>query len=242
MIRCNQSPGIVSTANIVPMIAFTLFGGALADRLGCRLVMLTADLVRCAAQAVLAVALTIGRPSLWLFVAAAFVVGTGNAFFSPALSGFPVQLVLSSRLGDANALLGSAQPAAQVAGPALAGILIAVTSPALVIAVDAGSYALSARPLALALHLPLPAAPRHVVGPSRRTWRAASIWPCVPPGQNIRALWHPGALLVALWPPGSIHFGLVAPKARFVSALQYPGRVLVLAPGHLRPLPVPALV
>ena len=140
--------GIVFAANIVPMVAFMLFGGALADRLGRRLVMLTADLARCAAQAVLAVALTIGRPGLWLFVAAAFVIGTGNAFFSPALSGFPVQLVPSARLGDANALLGSAQPAAQVAGPALAGILIAVTSPALVIAVDAGSYALSALALA----------------------------------------------------------------------------------------------
>src|SRR6202035_4699504 len=140
--------GLVFAANIVPMVAFMLFGGALADRLGRRLVMLTADLVRCAAQAVLAVALTIGRPGLWLFVAAAFVVGTGNAFFSPALSGLPVQLVPSARLGDANALLGSAQPAAQVAGPALAGILIAVTSPALVIAVDAGSYALSALALA----------------------------------------------------------------------------------------------
>jgi MFS family permease len=145
--------GIVFAANIVPMVAFMLFGGALADRLGRRLVMLTADLVRCAAQAVLAVALTVGRPSLWLFVAAALVAGTGNAFFSPALSGFPVQLVPSARLGDANALLGSAQPAAQVAGPALAGILIAVTSPALVIAVDAVTYALSALALA-GLRLP----------------------------------------------------------------------------------------
>jgi MFS family permease len=140
--------GLVFTANIVPMVAFMLFGGALADRLGRRLVMLTADLVRGAAQAVLAAALTIGRPSLWLFVAAALAVGAGNAFFSPALSGLPVQLVTPGQLGDANALLGTAQPAAQVAGPALAGILIAVTSPALVIAVDAGSYALSALALA----------------------------------------------------------------------------------------------
>jgi MFS family permease len=140
--------GLVFTANIVPMVAFMLFGGALADRLGRRLVMLTADLVRGAAQAVLAAALTIGRPSLWLFVAAALAVGVGNAFFSPALSGLPVQLVTPGQLGDANALLGTAQPAAQVAGPALAGILIAVTSPALVIAVDAGSYALSALALA----------------------------------------------------------------------------------------------
>jgi MFS family permease len=151
--------GLVFAANIVPMVAFMLFGGALADRLGRRLVMLAADLVRCAAQGVLAAALAIGRPSLWLFVAAALVVGAGNAFFSPALSGFPVQLAPPARLGDANALLGSAQPAAQVAGPALAGILIAVTSPGVVIAVDAGSYALSALALAR-LRLPGTSEPR----------------------------------------------------------------------------------
>ena len=141
--------GIVFTANIVPMVAFILFGGAFADRLGRRRVMLAADLVRCAAQGVLATALAVGRPSLWLFVAAALAVGTGNAFFSPALSGLPVQLVSPAQLGDANALLGTAQPAARVAGPALAGVLIAVTSPALVIAVDAGTYALSALALAM---------------------------------------------------------------------------------------------
>jgi MFS family permease len=140
--------GIVFTANILPMVAFILFGGALADRLGRRRVMLTADLARCAAQAALAAALAAGHPSLWLFVAAAFAVGAGNAFFSPALSGLPVQLVPPGHLGDANALLGTAAPAAQVAGPALSGVLIAVTSPALVIAVDAGTYALSALALA----------------------------------------------------------------------------------------------
>jgi MFS family permease len=140
--------GVVFTANIAPMIALLLFGGALADRLGRRRVMVGADLLRGAAQGVLAAVLAAGRPGLWLFVAAAFAVGVGNAFFSPALSGLPVQLVPPARLGDANALLGTARPAAQVAGPALAGLLIAVTSPALVIAVDAATYALSALALA----------------------------------------------------------------------------------------------
>jgi hypothetical protein len=140
--------GVVFTANIAAMVALMLVGGALADRIGRRLVMLTADIVRCVAQGALAAALAAGRPSLWLFVTAAFVVGTGNAFFSPALSGLPVQLAPPGLLGDANALLGAARPAAQVAGPALAGILIAVTSPALVIAVDAVTYAISALALA----------------------------------------------------------------------------------------------
>jgi Transmembrane secretion effector len=141
--------GVVFAANIVPMVAFMLGGGVIADRLGRRPVMLTADMARCMAQGTLAIALFLGRPHVWLFIAAAFVVGTGNAFFQPALSGLTVQLAPRDQLGNANALFGAAQPAAQVAGPALAGILIAITSPAAVIAADAGSYAVSALALAL---------------------------------------------------------------------------------------------
>jgi MFS family permease len=44
------SLGAVFAANIVPMVAFMLGGGVLADRLGRRPVMLTADVARCAAQ------------------------------------------------------------------------------------------------------------------------------------------------------------------------------------------------
>src|SRR5215469_17478651 len=47
--------GVVLAAKIIPMIAFTLGGGALADRLGRRPVMLAADAARCGAQGVLAV-------------------------------------------------------------------------------------------------------------------------------------------------------------------------------------------
>jgi hypothetical protein len=143
------SLGVVFAANIIPMVAFMLGGGVLADRLGRRPVMLTADVARCAAQGTLAATLFAGRPHVWLFVAAAFVVGTGDAFFQPALSALPVQLAPRDQLGNANALFGMVQPAAQVAGPALAGIVIAAGSPAAAIAVDAGSYAVSAIALAL---------------------------------------------------------------------------------------------
>ena len=151
--------GVVFAANIVPMVAFMPGGGALADRLGRRPVMLAADGGRCAAQGVLAAALYLGHPRLWLFVAAALVVGAGNAFFQPALAGLPVQLAPRGRLGDANALLAVARPAAQVAGPALAGILLAAAGPATAVAADAASYAVSAAALAL-LRFPAVSPPR----------------------------------------------------------------------------------
>ena len=159
------SLGVVFAANIVPMVAFMLGGGVLADRLGRRPVMLTADAARCAAQGALAVTLFLGHPHIWLFVVAAFVVGTGNAFFQPALSGLPVQLAPRDQLGNANALFGLVEPAAQVAGPALAGIVIAAGSPAAAIAVDAGSYAVSALALAFLSF------PRTERGPARSLLR-----------------------------------------------------------------------
>jgi MFS family permease len=140
--------GVVLMANIAGTVAFMLGGGAAADRLGRRPVMLAADLTRCGGQAILAAAVLFGHPRLWLFAAAAFAAGAGTAFFQPALAGLPVQLAPPGRLADANALLAVAEPAAQIAGPALAGVLIAATSPALVIAADAASYAVSAVALA----------------------------------------------------------------------------------------------
>jgi predicted MFS family arabinose efflux permease len=149
--------GLVFAANIAPMIATLLCGGAIADRLGRRPVMLAADVARAAAQGALATALFLGHPQLWLFVAAALAVGAGNGFFQPALSGLPVQLAPPGRLGDANALLAVAGPAAQIAGPALAGLLVAATSPAVAVAADAVSYAVSAAALARLRFPPPPA-------------------------------------------------------------------------------------
>ena len=76
------------------------------------------------------------------------------------------QLAPRDRLGDVNALLAVAQPAAQIAGPALAGILIAATSPAAAVAADAASYAVSAIALAM---LRFPARAGRPSGPRSRS-------------------------------------------------------------------------
>jgi hypothetical protein len=145
--------GIVFAAGIIPQVIFMLGGGLIADRLGRRPVMLTADAARFCAQAALAAAVLIGHPRIWVFVLLAAVVGTGDAFFNPALSALTVEIAASDELGNANALFGLAQSAARVAGPTLAGILVAVAGPGVVIAADAGSYAASVLALSL-LRLP----------------------------------------------------------------------------------------
>jgi MFS family permease len=158
--------GVVMAAGIAPQVAFVLGGGVLADRIGRRPVMLGADALCCAAQAALAVALFAGKPPIWLFAVLAALVGTGQAFFGPALSGLMTEIAPRAELGDANALYGLAQSATRIIGPTLAGLVVALAGPAVVIAVDAASYAVSVAALALLRPPQRAAAPPPALAPA----------------------------------------------------------------------------
>ncbi|HVB46537.1 MAG TPA: MFS transporter [Streptosporangiaceae bacterium] len=103
-------------------------------------------------------------PSLWLFLLLSALLATAEGFFNPALGGLRAEIVPVGKLPDANAMLGVAKSAATIIGPALAGFLIALSSPAVVIGLDAASYGASV--LALAL-LRVPPASQ----PVRSPWR-----------------------------------------------------------------------
>ena len=69
--------GFVFAANVVSQVLMLPFAGAIADRLGRRRVMLAADVLRCGAQASLAVALFAGRPRALVVRPAGLVRGHG---------------------------------------------------------------------------------------------------------------------------------------------------------------------
>ncbi len=140
--------GYVFAATVVPQVLFMIGGGVVADRLGRRPVMLITDTSRFVVQGVLAASLFLGRPALWEFVLLSALLSVGEGFFNPALGGLRADIAPRALLADANALIGVAQNAAAVLGPALAGTLVAVSSPALVIAFDAASYGVSVLALA----------------------------------------------------------------------------------------------
>jgi MFS family permease len=173
--------GLVFAANVVSQVVLLPLAGAIADRLGRRRVMLAADVLRCAAQATLAIALALGRPTLWLFIALAWLAGMGTAFFTPALDALTVEIAPRDQLVNANTLYGLADSATRIAGPALGGVLVALAGPAVVVAADAASYAVSV--LALSL-LRLPRAP---VGTASKAGSAGSAGKTGKAGKAVRA-------------------------------------------------------
>ncbi|MFJ4090284.1 MFS transporter [Kitasatospora sp. NPDC089913] len=128
-------------------VLLVLFGGVLTDRIGARRMMVGADLVRVLTQGVLAAAFFAGRPPFWLLVTMAAVAGAAVAMFLPGVNGM-VPLVAADPQ-RANATLKVADALAQLLGPALAGLLIALTGAGAVYAIDSGTFLLSALCLAL---------------------------------------------------------------------------------------------
>ena len=136
--------GIVFATYTIARAAFILVGGVWADRLPRRFVMIAADVVRAGADAAVAALLLSGRMEVWMFVVTAAVVGGAHAFFGPASTGLVPETVSRERLQQANALLELSRSGIQVFGPAISGIVIALTEPAWAFAANASSFVVSA--------------------------------------------------------------------------------------------------
>jgi len=136
--------GIAFGAGALFEVLIVLFGGVIGDRFQRRAVMIVADLLRFASQAVLAVLLILGVAEFWQLLVVQTIQGAGAALFNPAMSGLVPEVVPKRWLQEANALLITAFAAGTMLGPALAGLLIVVGGVGWAFALDAATFALSA--------------------------------------------------------------------------------------------------
>jgi MFS family permease len=139
-----ESVGLVVAAELVPFVLFALVGGVLADRSDRRRVLIASDAVRLAIQAAGGALLLAGVATPVLLGALAALYGTADAFFQPAFTGLLPQTVSHpGQLQPANALRGLSFSVSSVAGPTLAGILVAGIGAGAAMLFDAGSFAVS---------------------------------------------------------------------------------------------------
>lgn len=134
---------IVLAAEALPRVLFLLIGGALADRLNPRVVMLAADLGRAAVVGALGVTLFVGLPPLWVIAALAGLQGVGSGLFTPGSQALLPRVLDAETLPAANGLMQIVQFLSLTLGPVLGGI---ATAQAAVVAflADAGSFLVSA--------------------------------------------------------------------------------------------------
>ena len=152
--RSSLAVGLVSLAQLVPLIVGSLVGGALADSWDRRrLLVLTM-----AALAVCGVPLTINalvdRPALWPIVVFSAIAAGLSGLERPARSAMIPSLVPTASLPSAYALWQILIQVGSVVGPALAGLLLAGSGLATVYAIDVLSFLVAI--VAIARLRPLP--------------------------------------------------------------------------------------
>jgi len=149
--------GTVLACYGVPRTLLIPAGGVLADKLGSRTLMLTADVVRCVMVAGLAVLAARHVTSLAALGPIAALIGAGEGLFIPASFAIMPSLLDAERLAAGNALSTAAVQVGSLLGPALGGALVAATrASTAAFAVDAASFSLSALTLLLIPRRPAP--------------------------------------------------------------------------------------
>jgi predicted MFS family arabinose efflux permease len=138
--RSSLDVGLVSLATLVPLIVGALAGGAAADAVDRRRLMLAVTGLMAACSAGLAVNAGAGA-SLWpLYVLPALAAGL-SGFFDAALQAVIPNLVGRSDVATANAMFQAVFQLSLVAGPSAAGLLLAGTGIQFVYWIDVASYA-----------------------------------------------------------------------------------------------------
>ena len=117
--------GAVGLVRVVPIVVFSLWGGVAADRYDRKRVMIAAESVMILSALLLAGFTFAGRETLPLIYALTAISAGATAFDNPARHALVPRLVPGEDLPGALALMISMFQAANIAGPAIAGVLIA---------------------------------------------------------------------------------------------------------------------
>ena len=139
-----EAVGLVVAAELVPFLVFALVGGVVSDRSDRRRILVRSDAARLVIQAVGGALLVAGAASPVTLGVLAALYGTADAFFQPAFTGLLPQTVSHpGQLQPANALRGMSFSVSNIAGPTLAGVLVASIGAGAAMLFDAASFAVS---------------------------------------------------------------------------------------------------
>ena len=117
--------GVVSSIGALPILAFSLPAGVVADRLNKR------NLIVCTQTCAMTLALVLAALTykhvinIYFIMAIGFLLGTVNAFDAPTRQSFVIEMVGREDLTNAIALNSAMFNSARIVGPAIAGALIA---------------------------------------------------------------------------------------------------------------------
>jgi MFS family permease len=131
---------IVMAARFVPLLAFMLFGGVIADRFQRNRLVGGSDMLGSFLAAVSAISLIAGFSSVWLLATMGALFGVLNAIWWPAMSGVLPEILPKEKLQEGNAVIGLMTNIGYIFGTLAGGILVATVGAGWGLLADAISF------------------------------------------------------------------------------------------------------
>jgi MFS family permease len=135
--------GLLSLAELVPLLATAFIGGALADAVDRRRMVRLTEVGLCLGSGVLVANSLLGRPQLWVLFAVSVVFASFDGLQRPSLDAMVPLLVRREQLAATSSIMSLRSDFGQIAAPALTGVIIAVGGLTLTYSLDVASYVVS---------------------------------------------------------------------------------------------------
>jgi MFS family permease len=135
--------GLLGVVELVPLIVFGLYGGAIADAYDRRRVILLTEAGLLFASALLLANALLPEPALWPMYLAVALIAVFDSIQRPSLDAVIPRLVTHEQLPAATALISMKWQIASLAGPALGGLLAATVGAASAYGLDVVSFGIS---------------------------------------------------------------------------------------------------
>ncbi|MBA3489186.1 MAG: MFS transporter [Longispora sp.] len=149
--------GLVGVAEFLPMVIFGIYGGALADALDRKRMVVICEVGLLLSIAFLIINAMLPQPLVWPLYIFAALVATFNSLQRPSLEGLIPRYVPHNMMQAAAALSSLRWNIGAILGPALGGLVVVIGGVATAYALDAVTFGIS---LLLLLRLtPAPAGP-----------------------------------------------------------------------------------
>ena len=146
IITLDVSPFAVSALFVVefaPFLLISLPAGVWVDRLQRRPILILGDFGRFVALLTIPIAYWLDVLTIWQLYGVGFFVGVCTVFFDVAYQSYLPSLVQRTQLVEGNSKLEVSRSAAQLSGPALAGVLVELLRAPVAIVFDALSFLVS---------------------------------------------------------------------------------------------------
>jgi MFS family permease len=136
--------GALTAVEFAPFVLFGLPAGAIVDRLPRRPILIVSDLGRAVALATVPITYAFGVLSYVQLLVVVFTTGSLTVFFDVAYMSILPALVERDQIVEGNARLEVSRSSAQLAGPAVGGLLVQAIGAASAVTADAVSFVGSA--------------------------------------------------------------------------------------------------